>query len=73
MAERRFLVATGNVGYQWDNSNVWFTAKDGDDEEWHYPLGRMIDRFTAAAATACCLCTRRATRSSATWPPGSGS
>ena len=48
VAEHRFLVATGNVTYQWDNSNVWFTTKDGDDEEWHYPLGRMIDRFTAA-------------------------
>ncbi len=47
VAEHRFLVATGNIGYEWDNSNVWFTTKDGDDEEWHYPLGRTIDRFTA--------------------------
>ena len=50
VAEHRFLVATGNVGYEWDNSNVWFTTKDGDDEEWHYPVGRTIDRFTAAGS-----------------------
>jgi len=50
VVEHRFLVATGNVGYQWDNANVWFTTRDGDDEEWHYPVGRTMDRFTATGA-----------------------
>jgi uncharacterized protein (AIM24 family) len=48
--EHRFLLATGNVGYQWQQSQVWFTTRSGDDTEWHYPVGRMIDRFTAQGA-----------------------
>jgi len=47
VTEHRFLLATGNVGYQWDKTGVWFTTKSGDDTEWHYPVGRVIDRFTA--------------------------
>jgi uncharacterized protein (AIM24 family) len=47
VVEHRFLVATTNVQYQWERSGVWFTTQDGDDEEWHYPLGQMMDRFTA--------------------------
>ena len=48
VVEHRFLVATGNVQYGWDNSNIWFTTQDGDDTEWHYPIGQTVDRFTAA-------------------------
>lgn len=48
--EHRFLVATGNVGYQWLNSGVWFTTRSGDETEWHYPVGRVIDRFTSVGA-----------------------
>jgi uncharacterized protein (AIM24 family) len=40
-------VATGNVGYQWDKSNIWYTTRNGDDTEWHYPVGKFIDRFIA--------------------------
>jgi uncharacterized protein (AIM24 family) len=47
VVEHQFLLATGNVGYQWHNSNVWFTTRNGDDTEWHYPVGRNIDRFIA--------------------------
>ncbi len=47
VVEHRFLVATGNVGFQWLRSHIWFTTKSGDDTEWHYPIGRFIDRFTA--------------------------
>ena len=47
VVEHRFLVATGNVAYEWHNSNIWFTTQDGDDTEWHYPLGQTMDRFTA--------------------------
>ncbi len=47
VVEHRFLLATGNIGYQWLKSGIWYTTKSGDDTEWHYPIGRMIDRFTA--------------------------
>ncbi|HVB45825.1 MAG TPA: AIM24 family protein [Streptosporangiaceae bacterium] len=47
VVEHRFLVATGNVTYQWERSGIWFTTQDGDEQEWHYPLGQMMDRFTA--------------------------
>jgi uncharacterized protein (AIM24 family) len=47
VVEHRFLVATGNVTYQWLQSGIWFTTKSGDDTEYHYPLGRYMDRFTA--------------------------
>ena len=45
VVEHRFLVATGNVNYDWQQSNLWFTTQDGDDEEWHYPLGKTLDTF----------------------------
>ncbi len=47
VVEHRLLLATGNIGYQWNQSGVWFSTKSGDDTETHYPLGRFIDRFTA--------------------------
>ena len=47
MVEHRLLLATGNIGYQWQRSGVWFSTKNGDDTETHYPLGQFIDRFTA--------------------------
>jgi uncharacterized protein (AIM24 family) len=49
VVEHRFLVATGNIGYQWQNSGVWFTTRSGDDTETHYPVGRMVDRFAAGS------------------------
>ena len=55
VVEHRFLVATGNVTYGWQNSNVWFTTKDGDDEEWHYPVGRTIDQFAASGGNGLLL------------------
>jgi uncharacterized protein (AIM24 family) len=45
--EHRFLVATGNVGYEWFQSNIWFVTGSGDESETHYPLGQMMDRFSA--------------------------
>ena len=47
VVEHRLLLATGNIGYEWLKSGVWFTTKSGDDTEWHYPLGQFMDRFTA--------------------------
>jgi uncharacterized protein (AIM24 family) len=55
VVEHRFLVATGNVEYQWENSNVWFTTKDGDETETHYPIGQTLDRFTAAGSNGLLL------------------
>lgn len=45
--EHRFMVATGNVAYDWFQSGVWITTGSGDDRETHYPLGRYLDRFRA--------------------------
>src|SRR3984957_9802675 len=50
VTEHHFLVATGNVNYQWESSRVWFATQDGDDQEYHYPLGRTMDRFSAHGA-----------------------
>ena len=48
VVEHRFLAATGNIGYQWHQSGVWFTTWDDDNnQEWHYPIGQFIDRFVA--------------------------
>jgi uncharacterized protein (AIM24 family) len=43
--EHLFMVATGSVSYDWFQSNVWFTTKEGDETETHYPLGMLLDRF----------------------------
>lgn len=48
--EHRFLVATGNVAYDWQKSGIWFTTSNGDETEWHYPIGQFIDRFVAQGA-----------------------
>jgi uncharacterized protein (AIM24 family) len=47
VVEHRFLVATANVTYRWENSGIWFATQKGDDQEYHYPLGRTMDRFWA--------------------------
>jgi uncharacterized protein (AIM24 family) len=47
--EHVFLVATGQVAYDWFNPNVWFQTRDGDETETHYPVGRLMDRFSAQA------------------------
>jgi uncharacterized protein (AIM24 family) len=47
VVEHRFLVATGNVGYHWENAGIWYATQGGDDQEYHYPLGPTMDRFSA--------------------------
>jgi uncharacterized protein (AIM24 family) len=47
--EHRFLVATGSVGYEWFDPGVWYATRNGDDTEYHYPLGRFVDRFGASS------------------------
>jgi uncharacterized protein (AIM24 family) len=45
--EHRFLTASGNVTYTWQQTGVWYTTGSGDDRETHYPLGAYGDLFTA--------------------------
>jgi len=45
--EHFLLAATSQVEYGWVNSNIWFSTKNGDDTETHYPLGMTLDRFSA--------------------------
>ena len=45
--EHFMLVATSQVDYSWTNTNIWFQTKNGDETETHYPIGQMLDRFTA--------------------------
>ena len=48
--EHLFLAATGNVGYDWFQTNIWFQTRNGNDTETHYPTGRVMDRFMATGA-----------------------
>ena len=45
--EHRFLAATGNVAYTWQQSGIWIVTGSGDDRETHYPLGMYVDIFHA--------------------------
>lgn len=48
--EHLFMVATGAVTYDWFSSNIWFSTREGDETETHYPLGMLLDRFQSAEA-----------------------
>lgn len=48
--EHLFMVATGNVTYDWFTTNVWFTTGSGNERETHYPVGMFMDRFSAPQA-----------------------
>lgn len=41
--EGSFLVASGQIRYDWLRSNVWYQTSEG----YSYPVGRFLDRFTA--------------------------
>jgi uncharacterized protein (AIM24 family) len=45
--EHRFLTATGNVDFTWQQTDVWYVTGSGDDRETHYPLGQFGDLFSA--------------------------
>jgi uncharacterized protein (AIM24 family) len=55
VVEHRFLVATGNVGYHWENAGVWYTTQNGNEQEYHYPLGQTMDRFAATGGNGLLL------------------
>jgi uncharacterized protein (AIM24 family) len=48
--EGLFMVATGQVGYDWFNTGIWFTVRNDKETETIYPIGFAMDRFGAAAA-----------------------
>jgi uncharacterized protein (AIM24 family) len=48
--EHRFLAATGNVTYTWEQVPVWYVTGTGDERETHYPMGMYGDIFTAQQA-----------------------
>jgi hypothetical protein len=73
VVEHRFLAATGNVGYRWENSGVWYTTRNGDEQERHYPLGRTMDLFGAQGGPGLLLLHALATRSSVTCSRANGS
>jgi uncharacterized protein (AIM24 family) len=45
----RFLTVTKHVRYSWHKSGIWFTTWNDQNQvpDWHYPVGRMLDRFFA--------------------------
>jgi uncharacterized protein (AIM24 family) len=45
--EHRFVFASLNVVYDWYQSSVWYTTRNGDETETHYPAGMFLDRFAA--------------------------
>jgi uncharacterized protein (AIM24 family) len=45
--EHVLVVAHGAVSYDWISPDVWFTTRNGDDTEYHYPLGQWMDRFSS--------------------------
>jgi uncharacterized protein (AIM24 family) len=48
--EHLFMVATGNVAYDWFQTSIWYTTQNGDERETHYPVGMFMDRFSAPQA-----------------------
>ena len=48
--EHVFLLASSNVNYDFFQTNVWYTSGSGNDSETHYPVGWMMDRFSAPQA-----------------------
>jgi uncharacterized protein (AIM24 family) len=45
--EHVFMVATHSVDYDWFNSAVWYTTREDNKRETHYPIGMFMDRFSA--------------------------
>lgn len=45
--EHMFLAATSNVKYDWFQTGIWLTSRNGNETETHYPIGNYMDRFAA--------------------------
>ena len=48
--EHLFLLASSTVQFDWFDTGVWFDHKDDDDTETFYPIGPLMDRFSAVGA-----------------------
>ena len=48
--EHMFLTATSNVEYDWFQTQVWYTVREGNDSVTHYPVGNFMDRFASPLA-----------------------
>ena len=48
--EGHFMTATGQVGYDWFDPQVWYVIGSGNEREVVYPVGYAMDRFGAAVA-----------------------
>ena len=46
--EHVFLAATSAVTYDYFMPPIWYVTRQGDERETHYPLGMLMDRFTAS-------------------------
>ncbi len=47
--EHMLLVATSSVAYDWFQTGIWYTTREGNDSETHYPVGYCMDRFSAGS------------------------
>ena len=45
--EHVFMLATSSVTYDYFSPPVWYRTREGDETETHFPLGYLMDRFTA--------------------------
>ncbi len=46
--EHMFLAATSNVEYDWFQTQIWYSTRNGNDTETHYPVGIFMDRFSSS-------------------------
>jgi uncharacterized protein (AIM24 family) len=45
--EHVFMIATSSVAYDWFQTGIWFSTRNGDERETIYPIGMFMDRFSA--------------------------
>jgi uncharacterized protein (AIM24 family) len=47
--ESIFMAATKSIEYDWLQSRIWYSTRNGKETETRYPIGMFLDRFTAQA------------------------
>jgi uncharacterized protein (AIM24 family) len=47
--EHVFMVATSSILYDWFQTGIWFSTRNGNDTETHWPIGMFMDRFTGGS------------------------
>ena len=45
--EHMLLWATGTVAYDYEQSSIFYTTANGNEQETHWPIGYYLDRFSA--------------------------